>query len=100
MVNMVREWLIADLDAWIEDSRWIKALLHTHEEVIQFGAEHRLHIFGAHPAISVFSTDRATEAAQDRLVNLVIALHHLLEIVLVVQIEQGTDLGVPISEMT
>ena len=84
---MVREGPIADLDAGIEHPGRIETLLHLYEQVIQLRTEHRLHIFGSHPAIPMLPADRAAEAAQDRVVNLVIALHHLVEIALIIHIE-------------
>ena len=63
IVDMVREGSVADLNAGIEHSRRIEALLHPHKQIVQLRAEHRLYVFGAHPAIPVLSTDRATEAA-------------------------------------
>src|SRR5712692_11340745 len=99
IVDMVREGPVADLDTGVEHPGGIKALLHTHKQIVQLRAEHRPHVFGTHPAIPVLPTDRAAEATQDRLVNLVIALHHLLKIVLVVHVEQGDDVGVPIPDM-
>ena len=100
IVDMLREGPVADLDAGVEHPGRIEALLHLHEQVVELRAEHRLHIFGAHAAIPMLPTDRAAEAAQDRLVDLVIALHHLLEIVLIVHVEQRNDVGVPVPDMT
>src|SRR6267143_81446 len=73
IVDMIRERPVADLDAGVEYSGGIEALLHPHKQVVQLWAEHRLHIFGAHPAISMLPADRAAEATQDRLVNFMIA---------------------------
>jgi len=84
---MVREGPIADLDPWVEHPGRIEAPLHPHKQIVKLRAEHRLHIFGAHPAVPMLPTDRAAEAIQDRLVNLVIALHHLLEIVSIIHVE-------------
>src|SRR5580765_7093160 len=87
IVDMVREGPVADLDTGVEHPGGIKALLHAHKQIVQLWAEHCPHVFGAYPTIPVLPTDRTTEATQDRLVNLVIALHHLLEIVLVVHVK-------------
>src|SRR6186997_1613798 len=96
---MVREWPVADLDTGIKDPGWVKTLLNPYKQIVQLRTEHLLHIFGAHPTISMLPTDRATESIQNCLVNLGITPHHLLEIVLAVHIEQGDDMGIPIPDM-
>src|SRR4029078_13219073 len=100
MIDMVCEGPVAYLDAGVEHSGGIKALLHSYKQIVQLLAEHRLHIFCTHPAIPMLPTDGTAEAAQDCLVNLVIALHHLLEIFVVVHVEQGNDVGIPVANMT
>src|SRR5262245_20775143 len=97
---MIRKGPVADLNAWIKHSGRIEALLYPHKQAIQLRAKHRLHIFCAHPAIPMLSTNRTVDATQDRLVYLMIALHHLCEIVLVVHVKQGNNISVPISDMT
>src|SRR5688572_27342855 len=97
---MIGEGTTTDFNTRIEHPRRVEALFHPHKQIVQLRAEHRLDIFSAHPAISMLSANRTTEAIQDCVVNLVIALHHLLKIALIVYIEQGDDMSISIPDMT
>src|SRR5205085_2297463 len=97
---MIGERTTTDLNTRIEHPGRIEALLHPDKQIVQLRAEHRLDIFSAYPAITMFSANRTAEAVQHGVVNLVIALHHLLKIALIVDIEQGNDMGVSIPDMT
>src|SRR5512147_862255 len=96
---MVGEGTVADLDTGIQHPCRIETPLHPDEQVIEFRPEHFADVLGPHATIAMLSADRSAESLQDGLMNVMIALDHLLEILLVVHVEQRHDVGIAVSDM-
>src|SRR5512139_2256378 len=90
---------LAQLDAGIEHVSRVERFLDLNKEVIEFVAEHPFDELRPNAAVAVLTTNRSAEPIQHGRVDLLVSLHHFLEVATIVDIQQRDDMRVPVSDM-
>src|SRR6476659_4819448 len=97
---MVGKGRAADLHPGIHDARRIEDVLDRDEEAVELLAEHPTDVFRTDTPVAMLAADRSAKTSQDRLMNGMVAFDHAREVVLVVDVQQGNNVRIAVSDVS
>ena len=91
---------LTDFHAGIQHPGRVHRMLDLDEETVQLFAEHPPDHFGTDSAIPVFPANGSLEPIENRVMHLIIRVHHSLKIPLVIHVQQRHDVGIAVADMS